>query len=154
MQTWAWSKKRAVRAAYTLARLRFTQRGPLFVYNLPSHEPYRLGGGIGRMLARQLEGRKPMSRKSWWFVTVAAAAVAGIVYAQQFPMLDAVANKVVQKYQSSSCEQLWAKKGQPKSPEEQRVVGMLKNEAAMRAEFLNRVAAPIANKMFECGMIP
>ena len=95
-----------------------------------------------------------MSRKSWWFVTVAAAAVAGIVYAQQFPMLDAVANKVVQKYQSSSCEQLWAKKGQPKSPEEQRVVGMLKNEAAMRAEFLNRVAAPIANKMFECGMIP
>jgi hypothetical protein len=24
----------------------------------------------------------------------------------------------------------------------------------MRAEFVNRVAAPIANKMFECGMIP
>ena len=24
----------------------------------------------------------------------------------------------------------------------------------MRAHFLNKVAAPIANKMFECGMIP
>jgi hypothetical protein len=24
----------------------------------------------------------------------------------------------------------------------------------MRAAFINRVAAPIANKMFECGMIP
>ena len=95
-----------------------------------------------------------MSRKSWWFAAVAAASVAGVVYAQQFPILDAVANKVVQKYQSSSCEQLWAKKSQPKSPEEQRIVGMLKNDAAMRTEFLNRVAAPIANKMFECGMIP
>jgi hypothetical protein len=24
----------------------------------------------------------------------------------------------------------------------------------MRALFLNKVAAPVANKMFECGMIP
>ena len=87
-------------------------------------------------------------------LAIAAVAVAGVVYAQQFPILDAVANKVVQKYQGSTCEQLWAKKGQPKSPEEQRIVGMLKNDPAMRAEFLNRVAGPIANKMFECGMIP
>jgi hypothetical protein len=100
------------------------------------------------------KGEAHMSGKSWWFATVAAAAVAGVVYAQQFPVLDAVANKVVQKYQSSSCEQLWAKKGQPKSPEEQRVVRMLRNDPAMRTEFLNRVAAPIVNKMFECGMIP
>jgi hypothetical protein len=95
-----------------------------------------------------------MSKRSLISLAVVTAAVAGVVYAQQFPILDAVAGKVVQKYQSSSCEQLWAKKGQPKSPEEQRVVGMLKNDAAMRTEFLNRVAAPIANKMFECGMIP
>ncbi|HVN35866.1 MAG TPA: hypothetical protein VMU96_11495 [Casimicrobiaceae bacterium] len=95
-----------------------------------------------------------MSRKTWWIVATAAAAVAGVVYAQQFPILDAVAGKVVQRYQSSSCEQLWAKKGQPKSPEEQRVIGMLKSDPAMRTEFINRVAAPIANKMFECGMIP
>ena len=95
-----------------------------------------------------------MSRKSWWFAAVAAAAMAGVVYAQQFPILDAVAGKVVQKYQSSTCEQLWEKKGQPKGPEEQKIIGMLKNDAAMRTEFLNRVAGPIANKMFECGMIP
>jgi hypothetical protein len=24
----------------------------------------------------------------------------------------------------------------------------------MRAAFINKIAAPIANKMFECGMIP
>jgi hypothetical protein len=94
-----------------------------------------------------------MSKKSWGFAAV-AVVVAGAVYAQQFPILDRVAGKVVDKYQSSSCEQLWQKKGQPKSPEEQRVIGLLKSDPAMRTEFINRVAAPIANKMFECGMIP
>jgi len=95
-----------------------------------------------------------MSKRSLISLAVVTAAVAGVVCAQQFPILDAVANKVVQKYQSSSCEQLWEKKGQPKGPEEQRIIGMLKSDAAMRTEFLNRVAGPIANKMFECGMIP
>ena len=87
-------------------------------------------------------------------IAVVASVAAGVVYAQQFPILDAVAGKVVQKYQSSSCEQLWEKKGAAKSPEEQRVIGLLKNDPAMRTEFLNRVGGPIANKMFECGMIP
>ena len=95
-----------------------------------------------------------MTKRFYGVVVVAALAVAGLVYAQQFPMLDSVANKVVQKYQSASCEQLWQQKGQPKSPEEQRVVGLLKSDPAMRTEFINRVAAPIVNKMFECGMIP
>jgi len=79
---------------------------------------------------------------------------AGVAIAQQFPILDSIANTVVQKYQSSSCEQLWAQKAQPKSAEEQRVISLLKADPAMRAEFINRVAAPMANKMFDCGMIP
>jgi hypothetical protein len=49
---------------------------------------------------------------------------------------------------------LWQKKGEPKSPEEQRIIGLLKNDAQMRTAFIDKVAAPIANKMFECGMIP
>jgi hypothetical protein len=86
-------------------------------------------------------------------IAIAAGIAAGIAYAQ-YPILDAVAGKVVQKYQSASCEQLWEKKGAPKSPEEQRVIGLLKSDPQMRTDFINRVAAPIANKMFECGMIP
>lgn len=67
-----------------------------------------------------------------------------------------MAGKIVQKYQGSAYEQLWKKKSQkaPPKPEEQRVIELLRNDAEMRAEFINRVAAPIANKMFECGMIP
>ena len=37
---------------------------------------------------------------------------------------------------------------------EERVVRLLHEDAGMRQEFLNRVAAPIANKLFECNMIP
>ena len=72
----------------------------------------------------------------------------------QRPMLDMVAAKVVQRYQQSTCEQLSEKKGQPKSAREQDVIQMLRGDPQMRTEFINRVAAPIANKMFECGMIP
>jgi hypothetical protein len=84
---------------------------------------------------------------------VALCVTAGISYAQ-YPILDMVADRVVQKYQSSSCEQLWQRKGEPKSMEEQRVIGLLQSDPQMRTTFINKVAAPIANKMFECGMIP
>jgi hypothetical protein len=76
--------------------------------------------------------------------------------APDFPILDMIANKVVQKYQQSTCEQLWLKKSKktPPTAEEQKVLGILKADPQMRTAFINKVAAPIANKMFECGMIP
>ena len=77
----------------------------------------------------------------------------GLAYAQ-YPMLDMVAARSSQKYQGMTCEQLWQQKSQPKSAEEQRVIGMLKSDPQMRTAFINKVAAPIVNKMFECGMIP
>ena len=43
---------------------------------------------------------------------------------------------------SSSCEQLWQKKGKPKSPEEQRMIGLLQSDPQMRQAFINKVAAP------------
>jgi hypothetical protein len=76
----------------------------------------------------------------------------------QYPIMEKIAQKVVQKYQTSSCQQLAQEKSQPptgkKAQIEQRAVQLLHQDPQMRTEFLNRVAAPIANKMFECGMIP
>lgn len=86
-------------------------------------------------------------------IAVALCVTAGIAYAQ-YPILDMVADRVVQKYQNASCEQLWQKKSEPKSMEEQRVIGLMQSDPQMRTAFINKVAAPIANKMFECGMIP
>lgn len=77
---------------------------------------------------------------------------------QQYPIMDAIANKIIQKYQGSTCEQLWQEKAQaknkPKSQQEQEAIGILRNDPQMRAAFINKIAAPIANKMFDCGMIP
>ena len=76
----------------------------------------------------------------------------------QFPILDQIANKVIQKYQQSTCEQLWQERAQsknkPRPEKEQEFIRILQNEPMMRTAFINKVAAPIANKMFECGMIP
>ncbi len=72
----------------------------------------------------------------------------------QYPIMDMVAGKVIQKYQQSTCEQLWQERGQPKPSQEQELVQMLRADPQMRTMFLNKVAGPIANKMFECGMIP
>jgi len=82
-----------------------------------------------------------------------ALALVGVA-AAQFPILDLVAEKVVQKYQSSTCEQLWEQRSKPKSAQEQEVVQLLRSDPAIRTAFINKIAAPVANKMFECGMIP
>jgi|BogFormECP03_OM2_1039629.scaffolds.fasta_scaffold10553_2 hypothetical protein len=86
-------------------------------------------------------------------LTLPVLLFAGVSSAQ-YPLLDKAANKVIQKYQNSSCEQLWQERGQPKSQREQEVVNFLRSDPQMRQMFIDRVAAPIANKMFECGMIP
>jgi hypothetical protein len=73
-------------------------------------------------------------------------------------MMDKTANKIIQKYQSSTCEQLWQEKAQaknkPKSTEEQEFIGILRTDPQMKAAFLSKVAPPIASKRFDCGTIP
>jgi len=96
-----------------------------------------------------------MIRRSYLFALVIALLYVGIANAQH-PILDAIANRVVQKYQASSCEQLWQQKAQKKPPtqQEKEAMQMLRNDPQMRAEFVNIVAAPIVNRLIECGMIP
>ena len=95
---------------------------------------------------------------STFLLASAIALFCTAVDAQDFPVLDQIASKVIQKYQQATCERLWQERAQkgkkPESPMEQRAVEMLKSDSQMRAAFINKIAAPIANKMFECGMIP
>ena len=81
------------------------------------------------------------------YVTVAVA---------QHPVLDAVANKVVTKYQSSTCQQLIQAKAQkaPPSAGEQKAMEMLKTDPQMRHEFVSIVADQVVDKLIQCGMIP
>jgi hypothetical protein len=75
---------------------------------------------------------------------------------QQYPIMDKVADKIILKYQQSTCEQLWMKKSEkaPPTAEEQKAIAFLKSDPQMRAAFINKIAPLIANKMFDCGMIP
>jgi hypothetical protein len=98
-----------------------------------------------------------MSKHLLWFA-ILLMLLASETASAQYPVLDAVAGKVIQKYQNSSCEQLWQEKaeqqGRPKPPREQQAMQLLRSDPQMRALFIDKVAAPVANKMFECGMIP
>lgn len=75
---------------------------------------------------------------------------------QQFPIADMVADNVIQKYQQATCQQLWLKKSNktPPTAEQQQAIGVLKSNPEMRTYFINKIAPAIANKMFDCGMIP
>jgi uncharacterized protein YifE (UPF0438 family) len=74
--------------------------------------------------------------------------------AAQGMLLDFAADKVIQKYQTSTCEQLKQQKDEPKSEKEKMAVEFLRNDSQARVAFIDKIVAPVANKMFECGMFP
>jgi len=81
-------------------------------------------------------------------------AIAAFAQGNRYPMLDMITQKVIQKYQTSTCQQLAADKAAPQNDMERRAVELLRQDPQLRSQFLNKVAAPIANKLFECGLIP
>lgn len=92
------------------------------------------------------------------FLVIAFAQMSPGQEPSQYPIADRLADKLIQKYQTSSCQQLQQEKQQPPTGEkaavEQRAIQALHQDPQMREHFLNKVAAPIVNKLFECGFIP
>jgi hypothetical protein len=114
--------------------------------------------GVHRIALKERTIRKEyaMSRPIAAAVVVASFFIAATTLqsAQQYPAIDAIAQKVIQKYQGASCADLLAKKGQPPTQQQSEAVQMLRENPGMRQAFLDKVAPTIVNKMFECGMIP
>jgi hypothetical protein len=96
-----------------------------------------------------------VTKRTPLFALILALLYLGVASAQ-YPVMDQIANQVIQKYQSSTCEQLWLKKAEkaPPTARQKEVLQALQNNPQMRAAFITKIAAPIANKMFNCGMIP
>ena len=72
-------------------------------------------------------------------------------------VVELVAQRVIAHYQTSSCQTLAQERGHPSAQRAemvQRAAQVLRDDPQVRMEFLNRVAAPVANKLFECGLIP
>ncbi len=76
-------------------------------------------------------------------IVTASLVCAGLAYAQ-YPITEAVAGRVMQKYQSSSCEQLWQNRGKPAGTEEQRILNVLRSDPHMRQAFFEKIAGPFA----------
>ena len=75
-----------------------------------------------------------------------------------YPGIDKIAGNLVQKYNTSSCQQLAAEQKAPKDPKKagmaDKIGAKLQQDPAMRAAFVKQVAAPIVDKMIACGFIP
>jgi uncharacterized protein YifE (UPF0438 family) len=85
-------------------------------------------------------------------VGIAALILAGGASAQGM-LLDAAADKVITKYQTATCEELKAQRNQPRTDKEKEAVEFLRNDSQARVSFIDKIAAPVLNKMFDCGMI-
>ena len=78
-----------------------------------------------------------------------------LAQSSQYPMMDTITEAVIKKYQDSSCGALSAQQaGSKPTKAQETVIHHLKKDPKMRAEFINRVAGPIANRLFDCGLIP
>jgi replication initiation and membrane attachment protein DnaB len=86
-------------------------------------------------------------------VFVPVLIIAGAAYAQGM-LLDYAADRVIQKYTTSSCEQLKQLRDEPKSEKDKMAIEFLRNDSQARVAFIDKIAAPVANKMFECGLFP
>ena len=93
-----------------------------------------------------------MNRSIGMVVGILALIVAGAASAQGM-LLDAAADKVIMKYQTATCDQLKAQKNEPPSDKQKEAIEFLRNDAQARTSFIDKIAAPVLNKMFDCGII-
>jgi hypothetical protein len=63
------------------------------------------------------------------------------------------ADKVIKKYQETIREQLRAQEPKPPSEQEKMAIDFLHHDSQARVAFIDKIAAPVLNKMFECGLI-
>ena len=87
-------------------------------------------------------------------VAVALTAATPAQAQAQVPIVKLVAKKVAERYQTSTCDQLWAARSERRGSQEQRVYEMLADDPQMRQAFFDQIAGPVINKLFVCGMIP
>jgi len=84
---------------------------------------------------------------------VSALIIAGAVAAQGV-LVDVAADRVIKKFESATCDQLKAQKKQPPSEKEKIAMDLLRDDPKARVAFIDKIAAPVLNKMFECSIIP
>lgn len=75
-------------------------------------------------------------------------------WAARGQFMDFAADEVIKKFQAATCEQLKAQKDEPPTMMKKVAVGFLRYDTQARVAFIDRIAAPVLNKLIECGMAP
>ena len=86
-------------------------------------------------------------------VFVSVLMIAGAAVAQGV-LVDAAADRVIKKFEAATCDQLKAQKNEPPSEKEKIGLDLLRDDPKARVAFIDKIAAPVLNKMFECDIIP
>lgn len=81
------------------------------------------------------------------FIVASAAVAQGV-------LIDVAADKVIKKYEAISCDQLRVLRAEEPSEKEKIALKLLNGDQKARVAFVDKIAAPVLNKMFECSMIP
>jgi len=92
--------------------------------------------------------------KTGWIIVVVLVVVIGGGWASRGKAVDLAADEVIKKFQSASCEQLKAQKDEPPTVMKKVALSVLHDDEKVRVAFIDRIAAPVLNKMIECGMAP
>lgn len=104
-------------------------------------------------------------RRSMFAATASTLLIASMTIAGSAQMrmgmkdkiIDTVANTMVSSIQSDSCAEFAAtlkKRKSGGSSSSSKASGMMKNDPAARARFVNKVAGPLVNKMIDCDLLP
>jgi hypothetical protein len=104
--------------------------------------------------AGQQDDEERNMKKSFGVAIFVAATIGAGAVAAQGMLVDAAADKVIAKYQAASCDQLKAQKSEPPTEKEKIALDLLRDDSKARVAFVDKIAAPVLNKMFECNMIP
>ena len=94
-----------------------------------------------------------MNKRIYLYTVLPALLFAGTAQAE-YPLMNIVADRIIEKYQQANCEQLWQQKARRRRTRKRKDPEMLQDDPQMRTAFIDKVAGPVVNKMFECGMIP
>ena len=81
-------------------------------------------------------------------------SIGAAVFASALVVAGAAADKVIKKFEAATCDQLKAQKNEPPSEKEKIALDLLRDDPKARVAFIDKIAAPVLNKMFECSIIP
>ena len=93
-------------------------------------------------------------KRSFGIATFGSALIVAGAVAAQGMLVDDAADKVIKKYQAASCDQLKAQKSETPTEKEKIALDLLRDDPKARVAFVDKIAAPVLNKMFECNLIP